>query len=115
MNTKAMLITIDELVRAIPILLALGVFLYVLVPHITDFTNSPEKTDIITLANTFDSLAPKDTRTLPQASFETACRKTLCEPPKINLYMIGTGPRQCGNTACICITTTKEQQCLPLN
>jgi len=115
MNNKAMMIALDELVRAIPIILALGVFLYFVMPHITDFTNSPEKTDITTLANTFDSLAPKDARTLPQASFETACRKSPCEPPKIILYTIGTGPGKCGNNACICITTTKEQQCAPLN
>jgi len=106
---------LDELVRAIPVMMAIGALLYFVVPHITDFTNSPEKTDIITLANTFDSLAPKDTRTLPQASFETACRKSPCESPTIKLYTIGTAPSKCGNNACICIITAKEQQCTPLN
>ena len=114
MNTKAESPVLDQLVKAIPIMIMLIAFFYYVVPHIPDALASPEAKDASALASTLDSLEQKGQRELPQAFFATACINAPCEPPEITLYPQGNAEPRCLAHACLCIKTKQEQRCEPL-
>ncbi len=105
---------LDQLVKAIPVMIMLIAFFYYVVPHIPDALSSPEAKDARALASTLDTLEPKGQRELPQAFFRTACTNTPCDQLEITVYPQGNTEPRCLTHACLCIKTSKEQRCEPI-